>query len=119
LFVSNSRWAKFTGYFAGALVFLFIAFEAPLSGMSINPARTFGSALPAQNWDSFWLYIIAPITGMQLAAFFYRKGYMFFKNECKTMNVFMSGDRKHNAVYKVLCWYKKDADGKIIKQLST
>jgi aquaporin Z len=115
LFVSNSSWAKFTGYFAGSLVFLFIAFEGPLSGMSINPARSFGSALPAQNWDSFWLYIIAPITGMQSAALLYRKGYMFLKNECKSLNVFMSGDGKHNAVYKVLCWYKKDEDGKIIK----
>ena len=115
LFISNCRWAKFTGYFAGALVFLFIVFEAPLSGMSINPARSFGSALPAQNWDSFWLYIIAPITGMQLAALFYRNMYMVFKKECRSLNVFMSGDGKHNAVYKVLCWYKKDDDGKITK----
>ncbi len=115
LFVSNSRWVKFTGYIAGALVFLFIAFEAPLSGMSINPARSFGSALPAQNWDSFWLYIVAPVAGMQLAALLYRKLYMIFKNECKSLNVFMSGDGKHNAVYKVLCWYQRSKDGKIIK----
>ncbi len=115
LLVSNSRLAKFTGYIAGALVFLFIAFEAPLSGMSINPARSFGSALPAQHWDSFWLYIIAPVTGMQLAALLYRKMYMIFKNECSSMNVFMSGDGKYNAVYKVLCWYHRSKDVKIVK----
>jgi aquaporin Z len=41
LFVTNTpKLARFTGLFAGTLVFLYITFEAPLSGMSINPART-------------------------------------------------------------------------------
>ena len=52
---------------------------------------------------------------MQLAAVFYRKMYMVFKKECNSMNVFMSGDGKQNAVYKVLCWYQKSKEGKIIK----
>jgi aquaporin Z len=45
LTVSNSRrWSRYTGLFAGTLVATYITFEAPLSGMSMNPARTFGSA---------------------------------------------------------------------------
>ena len=36
--------------------------------MSMNPARTFASALPAQLWTDYWLYLIAPLTGMLLAA---------------------------------------------------
>ena len=45
LLASNSpRLARFTGLFAGLLVALYITFEAPLSGMSMNPARTFASA---------------------------------------------------------------------------
>ena len=69
LIVSNrpslNRW---TGVFAGALVATYIAVEAPLSGMSMNPARTFSSALPAQLWTDYWLYLIAPLIGMLLAA---------------------------------------------------
>src|ERR1041384_7716235 len=37
---NTARLARFAGLFAGTLVFLYITFEAPLSGMSINPART-------------------------------------------------------------------------------
>lgn len=59
---------KWTGVFAGALVAAYIAVEAPLSGMSMNPARTFASALPAQLWTDYWLYLIAPLSGMLLAA---------------------------------------------------
>lgn len=59
---------RFTGLFAGLLVATYITVEAPLSGMSINPARTFASALPAWLWTAFWIYFIAPPLGMLLAA---------------------------------------------------
>lgn len=62
------RAARYTGLAAGILVALFIAFEAPLSGMSINPARSLASALPAWQWTSFWIYLSAPVLGMWLAA---------------------------------------------------
>ena len=68
LFVSNSKYARWTGLCAGALVALYIAFEAPMSGMSINPARSFASAWPAGVWSGFWIYLTAPILGMQFAA---------------------------------------------------
>lgn len=69
LHVSNTaRLAKFTGIFAGALVAAYITFEAPLSGMSMNPARSFGSALPGQIWQGLWIYFIAPPAGMLLAS---------------------------------------------------
>jgi aquaporin Z len=69
LFASNhQRLARFTGLFAGILVATYITFEAPLSGMSMNPARTFASALPAQVWTAFWIYFTAPTIGMLLAA---------------------------------------------------
>jgi aquaporin Z len=67
--VSNSRkLSRFTGLFAGALIAAYITFEAPLSGMSMNPARTFGSAFFAKSFDSLWLYFVAPPMGMLLAA---------------------------------------------------
>jgi aquaporin Z len=69
LIVSNTeKLARFTGVCAGALVAFYIALEAPLSGMSMNPARTLGSALPANTWTALWLYFTAPLLGMLLAA---------------------------------------------------
>lgn len=72
LVVSNlPRLNRYTGLFAGALVATYITFEAPLSGMSMNPARTFGSAANAMSWDALWIYFIAPPLGMLVAAELY------------------------------------------------
>ena len=60
--------ARYTGLFAGALVATYITFESPLSGMSMNPARTVASALPAFVFSSLWVYFTAPLLGMLLAA---------------------------------------------------
>ena len=69
LIVSNhTKLNAWTGLFAGALVATYIATEAPLSGMSMNPARSFASALPAHLWTDFWVYLTAPLLGMLLAA---------------------------------------------------
>ncbi len=67
--VSNhSRLARFTGLFAGGLVAIYISVESPLSGMSMNPARTFASAFPGQLWTGWWIYFTAPLLGMLSAA---------------------------------------------------
>jgi len=69
LFVTNSeKVARSTPYFVGALYAIYIAFETPLSGMSMNPARTFGSAFRASYWHGIWIYFIAPTLGMFCAA---------------------------------------------------
>jgi aquaporin Z len=75
--VSNTdRLAPFTGLFTGTLVATYISLEAPLSGMSMNPARTVASAVPAQLFTALWVYFTAPPLGMLLAAELYlrRKG---------------------------------------------
>ena len=65
LFVSNrERIARYTPYFAGALIATYTTFESPLSGMSMNPARTFGSAFYANYWHALWIYFVAPTLGM-------------------------------------------------------
>jgi aquaporin Z len=72
--VSNTkRLARWTGLFAGALVATYITIESPISGMSMNPARTFSSAVGAGVWMSLWIYFIAPPLGMLLAAEFYQR----------------------------------------------
>ena len=69
LFVSNrENIARYTPCFAGALVAAYWAFESPLSGMSTNPARTFGSAFYAGYWHALWIYFTAPPLGMLAAA---------------------------------------------------
>ncbi len=71
--VSNApRLAPYTGLFAGTLVALYISIEAPLSGMSINPARTLASAVPAGSWTGLWIYLLAPPLGMLTGAEIYR-----------------------------------------------
>ena len=72
LLVSNTRTLnRYTGLFAGLLVAAYITFEAPISGMSMNPARTFGSAFWAHTWTALWIYFTAPVIGMLLAAELY------------------------------------------------
>src|SRR5439155_19571391 len=71
LIVSNSRYARFTGLYAGVLVMIYIIVEAPLSGMSLNPARSLGSAVAADTLSDLWIYFTAPPLGMLLAAEIY------------------------------------------------
>lgn len=68
---NTARLAKYTPWFVGVLIAAYITLEAPLSGMSMNPARTFGPALLGQVWDALWIYFTAPPLGMLLAAELY------------------------------------------------
>jgi aquaporin Z len=72
-FSSRPRLAPYTGLVAGALVASYVAFEAPYSGMSMNPARSFASAAPAGLWGSLWIYFVAPPLGMLAAAALHRR----------------------------------------------
>jgi aquaporin Z len=69
LFASNDEvLSPYTHHFAAILVAVYIAFESPLSGMSANPARTFGPALLGRYWQALWIYFIGPPLGMLAAA---------------------------------------------------
>jgi aquaporin Z len=69
---ASRRAAPFTGVVAGCLVAIYISLEAPLSGMSMNPARTFASAAPGLMWEHLWIYFTAPVAGMLAGAQLYR-----------------------------------------------
>ena len=75
-FSNHHRLNRYTGLFAGLLVATYITLEAPFSGMSMNPARTFGSGFSAEIWNELWIYLTAPPLGMLFASEFYlwRKG---------------------------------------------
>ena len=66
---------------AGLAVGLTVGFDAmmggPLTGASMNPARSFGPAIAAGNWTAHWLYWLGPLLGAALAVLTYgylRKG---------------------------------------------
>ncbi|MGC1544491.1 MAG: aquaporin [Candidatus Acidiferrales bacterium] len=68
LVTNHERLARYTPYFVGSLYALNITFETPLSGMSMNPARTFGPAAYGGYWHTLWIYFVAPTIGMLVAA---------------------------------------------------
>jgi aquaporin Z len=96
LLVTNTpKLARWTGVFAGTLVALYITFEAPYSGMSINPARTVASALPSGVWTAGWIYFVAPIGGMMLAVEIFRALRKGAQVACAKLN----HDLRHRCIF--------------------
>lgn len=56
---------------AAAVGLAAIAF-GPLTGASLNPARSFGPALASGQWRDFWLYLAGPLAGAPLGALAYQ-----------------------------------------------
>lgn len=65
---NSARFARFTPFMVGLLVATFIAVESPVSGMSMNPARTFSSAVVSNKWNAWWIYFAAPPLAMLAAS---------------------------------------------------
>jgi aquaporin Z len=74
LLLSNrAHLATYVSYSVGILIAVYAFFLGPVSGFSINPARTTGSAVFAGVWTAVWLYFVAPLLGMFCAAEIYSK----------------------------------------------
>jgi aquaporin NIP len=61
----------------GGTVGLDALFGGPITGASMNPARSFGPALASGTWNHFWIYIVGPVIGAALGAF----AYQFIRDE--------------------------------------
>jgi aquaporin Z len=72
LFVSSTHLMRWTPLMTWLLVAAMVWLEAPISGTSLNPARSLGPALFAWIWRAQWLYWIAPPLGALLAVGVYR-----------------------------------------------
>jgi MIP family channel proteins len=56
----------------GGTVALDALFGGPVTGASMNPARSLGPALAANEWSDFWLYVLGPLAGAGIGAFAYQ-----------------------------------------------
>jgi aquaporin Z len=65
---NSSRLEKLVAPITGFLIAVYLIVETPYSGMSLNPARSFGSALAANEWRYLWIYFVAPPLAMLAAA---------------------------------------------------
>jgi aquaporin Z len=66
-FVSSHRLMRWTPLMVWILIGVMVWLEAPVSGTSLNPARSFGPALVSWIWNDHWLYWVAPPLGALLA----------------------------------------------------
>jgi aquaporin Z len=70
--VNKPRVAARTGIIAGLLVALLVTIEAPISGTSLNPARSLAPAVLAPVYTALWIYFVGPMAGALVAVAAYR-----------------------------------------------
>ncbi|XP_049936952.1 probable aquaporin NIP7-1 isoform X2 [Nymphaea colorata] len=63
---------QLSGVAAGASIALAVMITAPISGGSMNPARSLGPAIISNRYGDIWLYVLAPTIGAVAGAFTYR-----------------------------------------------
>jgi aquaporin NIP len=56
----------------GGTIGLDALFGGPVTGASMNPARSFGPALVSGEWSDFWIYLVGPVAGAALGALAYQ-----------------------------------------------
>lgn len=69
--------SQYTAIAVGGVVLLEAMFAGPISGASMNPARSIGPALVSGNLKSLWVYLAAPVIGAVLATF----SWWYFKED--------------------------------------
>ena len=106
---SHQNLSRYTGVFAGGLVATYITFESPISGMSMNPARTFGSALVAQLWTALWIYFTAPPLGMLSAA----EIYLYFKGRSSVLCAKLNHRNNKRCIFRCGYMQKQESDATI------
>ena len=68
VFIGFRKIRQYTPYMFPILYAIMVPLEADISGISTNPARSFGPAVITGEWSTFWIYLIGPVTGALLAS---------------------------------------------------
>jgi aquaporin Z len=76
VFIGFRQIRQFTPFMFPILYAILVPLEADISGISTNPARSFGPAVISGQWNAFWIYIVGPLIGALLASL---AGSMFAK----------------------------------------
>lgn len=71
--LQNKKIKDKAGWLVGGLIAVYILVESPYSGMSLNPARSVGSAVAAGDYHGLWVYWLAPPAAMWTAALLFRR----------------------------------------------
>ena len=74
--VSGKAPSGWAGWAIGLVVGALIWWGGPISGTSLNPARTFGPAVLSGNWTAHWVYWVGPIAGAVLGALVYEYAFL-------------------------------------------
>ncbi|KAF8394447.1 hypothetical protein HHK36_020655 [Tetracentron sinense] len=64
--------AHLSGFVIGIAIALAVLITGPVSGGSLNPARSFGPAIVSWKFDELWLYLVAPTVGALAGALLFR-----------------------------------------------
>jgi aquaporin Z len=75
-FLSHTRLRRFTPLLFPFLYAVMVFLEAPVSGTSTNPARSFGPSLVAGVWQDWWIYWLGPMLGTLLALALIRSNWL-------------------------------------------
>ena len=67
------RLKPLAGWLVGALLAAYVIWEAPLSGMSLNPFRTLSAAVAADDYTALWVYFLGPLAAVWLAAVLFQQ----------------------------------------------
>jgi aquaporin Z len=74
LISSNHRkLARYSPIFVALVTVLYYILSPTIAGYSVNPARSFSSAVFARLWQGIWIYFVAPVLGMVTAASLYTR----------------------------------------------
>ncbi|PRQ25057.1 putative major intrinsic protein [Rosa chinensis] len=93
----NRAIGELAGLAVGSTVLLNVLFAGPISGASMNPARSLGPAIVSNHYKNLWIYIVSPILGAVSGALVYNlirftdkplreltKSGSFLKGACRT-----------------------------------
>jgi MIP family channel proteins len=72
----KGAFSAISGFAIGLVLAVSVLSIGPITGSSINPARTFGPALVENEWSDAWIYYVGPFVGGAVAAFLYTVLYL-------------------------------------------